>query len=164
MSARWASGECTMNLIWAHAELKLMSTYERWKVSERERKVKDKRTVTIWERKVKWFILSSLGIILTLCFVGNRGKITNTQNVCIVISLNMILSDWRISERWTHVERFVNNKVELNEAYSPNEHTKKARNKKVKRFRDCTIQCLNNMYNGGFSYWKKYIYKKAWIF
>lgn len=112
----------------------------------------------------EWFILSSLGVILTLCFVGNRGKITNTQNVCIVISLNRILSDWRISERWTHVERFVNSKVELNEAYSPNEHTKKARNKKVKRFRDCTIQCLNNMYNGGFRYWKKYIYKKAWIF
>lgn len=44
------------------------------------------------------FIWCVSGVVLTLCFVGYKKKI-----VCIVMSLNIILFDWTISEHWMKV-------------------------------------------------------------
>lgn len=44
------------------------------------------------------FIWCVSGVVLKLCFVGYKKK-----PVCIVMSLNIILFDWTISEHWTKV-------------------------------------------------------------
>lgn len=41
-----------------------------------------------------------MGVILTLCFVGNQEKIINKPHVGIVISLNMI--QYNLTERYVN--------------------------------------------------------------
>lgn len=50
----------------------------------------------------------ALEFILTLCFVDNQEEVTNKQQVLNVISLNLILSYWTISEHWMNNECKVN--------------------------------------------------------
>lgn len=50
----------------------------------------------------------ALEFILTLCFVDNQEEVTNKLQVLNVISLNLILSYWTISEHWMNIECKVN--------------------------------------------------------
>lgn len=60
-----------------------------------ERKMNDLLGVS-QELSLHCVIWCASGVVITLCFVGYKKKI-----VCIVMSLNIILFDWTISEHWT---------------------------------------------------------------
>lgn len=149
----------------------LVSALERWMVSkctaqtEYKRKLKVNGECTV---KDKWmqderFIRSASGVILTLCFVGNQKKITNKLHIYIVISLNIIwlndkltMNEWWVQDElltngehkvktlWMHGECFgnrVEQRAQVNTPWTHSECTKKV---KVERFRDCTWNCLTD--------------------
>lgn len=106
---RWVNSERTLKERWAPSERTVSASCTKfsellWTV--RERKVNGERTVNnMWTHDER-FILSASGVILTTVSSVIRKK--NKLHTCIVISQNIILFDWMISERWTNNERKVN--------------------------------------------------------
>lgn len=99
VSPFWANGECTLSQQWAHSE-PTVNAYEQWMMSKRRAQTQTQRNnerIVMWAQDER-FIWCVSGVVLTLCFVSYKKK-----KGCIVMSLNIILFDWTISEHWTKV-------------------------------------------------------------
>lgn len=139
---------------WAHAEWNLVSAYERWANTDYKgkRRVKGEHTGndmwTLCKRKMNnlFEVPCELSLYCVLLVIR-----------CIVISLNTILSDWTLSERWltqtvSTLETVSTNRAEWRSQV--NAHTWWAhfertvntmKNGKVERLRDCTCTLLADL-------------------